>query len=192
MIDPLGLSHSNSFIRLQAVDIGTSLYVTYRTAVGCDAGIDPQFVGKLAVYTHSNCSASSASDSDGESSGWTSASPSFLVALVLPGTQWTSSQMADPAQNVIVYLVQELQTAYGGSNSTSARIGVCRFESDPSECNSSLSQQPKLVNSALPKQHCNMNGVCESVFRENGQNCPSDCRVMAESPQGKGPFKISI
>ena len=194
-IEPLGISSSNSFIRLQpgartlpaGPGTAATLYVTYRTATGCDSDIDPQFTNKLSVHTFYDGGSSGtaaaaplAGSSQRQRSLMTAparaSSPTFLVALVPPGTQWTTSEMSDPEHNIVIHLVEELRLQGEGSASSSARIGVCRFQLDPSECNGSLSQQPKLVTSALPVQRCNRNGICESVFGENRQTCASDCK----------------
>ena len=181
VVDPLGLSSDDAFIRLQPGLKGTgsttSLYISYRTECGCDSTIDPQFTGKLSVHSF-----------DGDATlqqaqvPYTppSTSPTFLLALIPPGTQWISSGMKKPGPNIIVYLVEELLgSATTGNITSSARVGVCRFIWDPSECNGRLTQKPTAVTSALPSDHCNHNGVCESVFGENSARCAADCQTYA-------------
>ena len=94
----------------------------------------------------------------------------FLAALIPAGTQWLPSQLAVPT-NVVIYFVKAA-TAYGSSP---ASIGLCRFIVDPEECNRGLAAAPTVTSSALPSDHCNSNGSCESVFGENYANC-IDCQ----------------
>ena len=95
----------------------------------------------------------------------------FLAALIPAGTQWVPSQLAVPT-NVVIYFVK-VGTTYNGSSPAS--IGLCRYIVDPEECKRGLVAAPTVTSSALPSDHCNENGSCESVFGEKYTNCV-DCR----------------
>ena len=89
------------------------------------------------------------------------------MALLPLGQQWSPSAISDSldfetSNNIIISF--DALTTRG-----KAVIKVCYFQSEPSECQAST---PSML---LPTKQCNRNGFCESVFHENGINCPGDC-----------------
>ena len=167
-IQPLGLSGSKSFIRLTSGQSGTTtmLYVSFRTADGCDKSIDLQFTRKLSVHSYEGDTAA-----ESQASGTAPPTlPTFLTALIPLNTQWTTAQMPRPEANVIIHLV-----SIQDGEIPLAMVGISLFLSEPSQCNAAINNSPDAVSSFLPNNRCNYNGACESVFGENQARCKSDC-----------------